>query len=752
MLENWAVAGRLLQGTFVACALLAVAPAVLADSDDDDATNARISLTAYASPGAAPAGGGEDHERRSQGPPASHIVIGTVTAGETLGEVHVTVLDAEGDEVAEFERDGDGQATLDLTRPQVFVGQRVLVRATVRGPHHHRGRARVATTVVADAATGSIGPGGGVISSPSGVVLIVPAGAVDANTTIQVTATTTAPPAGVGAVSPVYQFSPEGIVFARPLTITLPLPAGVTSASIYWTDLGGTTFHSIGGTISGNTISQQTGHFSLAVVGQASPTRTVNGLAQTTYISQSARTTVPIDFTTHTVEALVLDNTGAFVSLPGSGAANGTFTIANVPTNGECILHSGRQYLVTTSNTPDFGFSVGGRPDATPVTLPTTLTVAVTGMSAFNNAVASAAPQRGFEFYATQSNGWWFGAEDFASPPINDGDTTATLALDLGSLACGNGPNLIEPSKGDTAILSQVAAAPMANGVPYYYLNKTATLIISGDLADGSNVSATAALATLPLTETLSLDWRGTQWLAALADGNPAHSFDGTTFGTLGQAGLLGDGFYTCNADPLLANDLVGADFATGSMAYPSPAVFGGNWATFGFVRASATVTLLLPGTTVGPVSQDRVQWVTTPQSLQAGPVIPLVSAPTAITVNGASYFAGGGGFGASPTMTWSAPRLGTAAFYVITVSELYIDPLHNPTGTRRKPVIARIITPDTSFTFPPGILVPGKHYYFVLASTAPTAPGAATLLAIEPFRSAIDTVGASATSGVFTP
>src|SRR5262249_18887374 len=116
-------------------------------------------------------------------------------------------------------------------------------------------------------ATATIGVEGGVITAPSGLSVMIPFGALDQPTTITVTATTSPPPRGVGALSPVYQFEPDGLVFNRPVTVNLPLPAGVKQASIYWSRLGQSGFDPIGGTIANGGISAQTPHFSQAVVG-----------------------------------------------------------------------------------------------------------------------------------------------------------------------------------------------------------------------------------------------------------------------------------------------------------------------------------------------------------------------------------------------------------------------------------------------------------------------------------------------------
>lgn len=75
----------------------------------------------------------------------------------------------------------------------------------------------------------TIGAAGGTLDGPDGVRVEVPAGALTQDTVIRVAKTSTgAPgtlPAGVAA-APVYELTPHGINFNRPVTISLPTPAG----------------------------------------------------------------------------------------------------------------------------------------------------------------------------------------------------------------------------------------------------------------------------------------------------------------------------------------------------------------------------------------------------------------------------------------------------------------------------------------------------------------------------------------------
>ena len=118
--------------------------------------------------------------------------------------------------------------------------------------------------------------------------------------------------------------------------------------------------------------------------------------------------------------------------------------------------------------------------------------------------------------------------------------------------------------------------------------------------------------------------------------------------------------------------------------------------------------------------------------------------------VNGVNFFSGGSPIGTSPTISWSAPKVGTPGIYGIQVHELFINPA-TPRRTRRR-TVANVITPDLSFKFPPGLLAAGKSYAFTVSATMATSAASATSIANAPFRSTIDTASARVTSAIFTP
>jgi hypothetical protein len=105
------------------------------------------------------------------------------------------------------------------------------------------------------------------IALPDGTArLAVPAGAVTSETTITVTMTNAAAPPGVTADGAVFKFEPDGLVFAKPVAVTLAFRSSV-HPTVYWSNaVGG--YDQIGGSVEGSAITAEVMHFSSGFVGE----------------------------------------------------------------------------------------------------------------------------------------------------------------------------------------------------------------------------------------------------------------------------------------------------------------------------------------------------------------------------------------------------------------------------------------------------------------------------------------------------
>lgn len=107
-----------------------------------------------------------------------------------------------------------------------------------------------------DATTATIGAAGGTVTGPNGAKVVIPAGALTTDTTIniaQITTSTAALPAGFSVSGQTFAFTPHGTTFAVPVTMTLPfnpalVPAGITpqfyktNAQFQWEQIATATF------------------------------------------------------------------------------------------------------------------------------------------------------------------------------------------------------------------------------------------------------------------------------------------------------------------------------------------------------------------------------------------------------------------------------------------------------------------------------------------------------------------------------
>lgn len=693
----------------------------------------------------------------------SFVRVEAPLAAGVLEEVEVEVRSATGRRLLEVERRGDGTGTLTITGLPLALGQRVDVEARVRRDARARRAAVCRATApvgrpVEEKVTATVGVAGGKVVTPGGLSLEIPHGALDGDLQLQVAAVADPGPAGLPAYSPVYQFLPEGLVFAKPVRVTLPVAPGVTAASVYWTALGTSTYEAVGGTLGAGGITVETAHFSHAVVGPPSSRRTVTGVGQVTWLSASARVSEPIDFTAQPVEALLPDGAGGYTTLTGTGAL-GTFRINAVP-SGPYLLRWGNQYLVTSSSAPDLGSVAGGRPASqrTPVA----------GVPLLNLKVTNLAPWTAggwLEAYSTEANDWDFQVDRFVadgSGAIAPGATSADLAIDLSAWYGQPSVSLIEGSKGDRTVVAQLVTKVSDTGVPYQAIARAAVLPPFDSPADGPLDLGTLALADVSQSSSVSFEFHGSAWVSALLqDASPNETstcaFCSGFVGVLGQGGDAEDGFYEANSDPLIVNDTspAGSDFLSGTMTFGAltdPALFG-NWGLMFYSRWQTThFPAPLPGTKGLSVSlqnrglPDRLAWATTLANGQAAPIEPPVTLVTGAQVNGQPFFPGGASIGTNPTVSWSAPRVGAPDFYVVNVKELYAN-ANNRTALR---LVASVVTPDTSFTLPPGLLQAGSAYVFGVDAHLATTAAAKLRLANAPFRSSNDLATSSLQSGVF--
>jgi 6-phosphogluconolactonase (cycloisomerase 2 family) len=86
-----------------------------------------------------------------------------------------------------------------------------------------------------------IGPAGGTVTGPDGVQVVVPAGALLQVTTLSINRSSAGAPGNLpedNPAGPVYEFLPHGLVFNKPVTIRMPVPAGSTGNGVFMASPG----------------------------------------------------------------------------------------------------------------------------------------------------------------------------------------------------------------------------------------------------------------------------------------------------------------------------------------------------------------------------------------------------------------------------------------------------------------------------------------------------------------------------------
>ncbi len=123
----------------------------------------------------------------------------------------------------------------------------------------------------------TIGPAGGTVTSPDGVVVTIPPGALDVDREITVAATAEAAPDGFAASSAIYRFEPSGLVFQVPITVAFPPPAH--PGMVLWSDegAGSGSFGVLESTLIGGKLTVHPSHFSRAFVGAVVFTMSTSG-------------------------------------------------------------------------------------------------------------------------------------------------------------------------------------------------------------------------------------------------------------------------------------------------------------------------------------------------------------------------------------------------------------------------------------------------------------------------------------------
>lgn len=437
---------------------------------------------------------------------------------------------------------------------------------------------------------------------------------------------------------------------------------------------------------------------------------------------------VPVPFTTATIAALVPQADGTFATFPGTIASDGTYTIPGVPAGTYYLMlkrdpNARPDYIVTSSPTLDLDRWRLGRTDATSATIsPTNMVLNLVNLNPWGE-------YDSLELFAEGSSTWGQIESALSDGTIMQGDLSIAMTIDFSTL---NVPGLVNGSKGDTAFLSQLTTRSGGGG-PYYSIGKVFKPA-PFTMTDGGSVTLSGSFTDVPQKQ-LALIWPRSAFQAQALAANPKVQTTSHTLSIYAEGG--GPMRNTASASPsILSLTTADATDVTQDLAYGNP--FPAAWTPVLTVGSSYYFSVQPPGFP-NPRSLSGSALVST--ALADAPThttAPVLGPPQDVKINGTPAATDIlGAVGASPVVSWSAPALGTASGYFITLRKM------EPQSAAR--TVALIHTAETSVQIPPGLLEAGSYYYMRIASETGTDE-------TKPFKSGTTYARTDAVSGVITP
>ncbi|HEY6003671.1 MAG TPA: hypothetical protein VIV57_12410 [Anaeromyxobacter sp.] len=280
------------------------------------------------------------------------------------------------------------------------------------------------------------------------------------------------------------------------------------------------------------------------------------------------------------------------------------------------------------------------------------------------------------------------------------GATTATQTVDWSTLW---NTGLPDGTAGDVTCVTQMKrqSLPVA-GLGYYrsaYRNAC-----SSSITITSNATLAASLAAVPQTGSVTLDVRPSAFGALLHDLHPSATADAMQIDLRAATPTI-DFPAPFGATPSMLTlwfALPAPDAVEGPLAHGQ--YLGPSWKEYMNVRYFAQAALSADGV-ASPVAYGLTTWHSGPvgATVVAAPLLGPARSPM---VNGQNAFQRLAGVGLTPTLSWSAPSVGTATDYRLGIDELSVT---GGSTVARSLLVAYVH--GTSFKVPAGVLAAGKTY-----------------------------------------
>jgi hypothetical protein len=422
---------------------------------------------------------------------------------------------------------------------------------------------------------------------------------------------------------------------------------------------------------------------------------TVTGTVVDLYATDQGDVNVPLGPDKVEIAALVPVAGGGFMTIPAVVLPDGTFTIAGVPAGPYYVSYlskkdASQEFVVTSERILDLGHVNLGRPTVGSATMPTSLTINATGLSPWHT-------DDRIQIFSSGAGALEAFADVFATgQQLMAGDTSLqNFAVDVSLF---ESPRLVDAAKGDTVTVTHFGAA--TTGTFAYQAITQVYAPAPFSQIDGQAVTVTGAFAAVPQRHA-TLRWNQPAFAARAAEVNPAAkltSFELTVYAEPGgtRSTFPNPNVITAYVD---ATTMTPQD-QTLDLAFGNP--FPAAWPLYACLTTGFSVAWLETWTFTNSVCG-------TLDTIAAAPGVPVVASPRDLQVNGKPATGDTAGMGVTPTFTWKAPALGTAAGYGLAIFRR--DAVGDWQG------VTNIATQGTSVTVPPGLLQAGSQYFALLSA-----------------------------------
>jgi len=453
-------------------------------------------------------------------------------------------------------------------------------------------------------------------------------------------------------------------------------------------------------------------------------TRTVSG-HQIVHYKDVA---VPADLSVVPIAAYVPSGSSYNV-ITGTGTSSGTFTITGVPA-GYYLLQFGSSYLWTNATKVNLDSNAGYRSTIVAADSNTSLTFDLTNLNAWQSTdIFEIICPNNLSFESTL---------DYLYPGVTPGATSFTGTYPYAFY-------LSDASQKDqyyaTQLVTQDIQGYSMPALARYYAVPKFTQ------AQDSDTSINGKLKTIAQTNTLEGNANGADLATQALAANPGATLLDTTLALDVYPGSLAKGFITDTPDLIFYQGynggppMITGDGDIGPIAYGNP--YPKAWPPFVIYQYDALTYYTAPGATNSNALVTSAYGYTPTLPSPTSPIAPLVGVVQNPSISGNSFFANQSGVGLTPTLTWSAPTVGTATFYRVRVYQLI-----NNGGNTDMPSIGALSTQATSLQIPPGLLTAGQTYVFLINARYTSGLN----FAKNPYFQGPSTAYAGVTSGVIQP